>query len=75
MTVLFHVHITAGFVCKNQVVGVVDFDVLLPTKPLRVTLFNLAPVSVGVHSRLPPRRKTSINKIILNNVVHLHDVG
>ena len=75
MTILLHVRITPGFVRKNQVVRVVNFDVLIPTKPFRVTLFKLIPVSVGVHRCLPPRRNTSINNLVLDNVVHLRNFG
>ena len=74
MTVLLHIRITLGFVCKNQVVGVVDFVVLLLTKSLRVTLFNLVPVSIGVHICIPPQRNTSIKNIVLDNIVHLRNV-
>ena len=75
MTVHLHVFITPGFVCKNQVVGLVDFDVMPPTKPLRVTLFNLVSVSVSVHRRLPTGRNNRINGLIINSVVHMRDVG
>ena len=74
MTVLLHVCITLSFVCKNQVVGVVDFVVLLPTKPLWVTLFNLVPVSIGVHICIPPQRNTSMKNLVLDNIVHLRNV-
>ena len=71
LAVLLHVCLTLSFICKHQIVGLVDLQLLIAPKPVCVALLGLIPVAVSEHRHVPLRRDARIEQLIRHHLVHL----
>ena len=74
LAVLLHVCLTLSFICKHQIVGLVDLQLLIAPKPICVALLGLITVAVSEHRHVPLRPDARIEQLILHHFVHLLNI-